>query len=110
MLALTAMQTTHTPLPEAVSALQAATQADRVVTTVDDVGDQAFAARPDGSLVAVDRTDAAGFSFIDAGTGTVTNTITTSRPPGWQSLAFDPSGRVLGVGYQAADDSDATAH
>ena len=30
MLALTAMHTTHTPLPEAVSALQAATQADRV--------------------------------------------------------------------------------
>ena len=44
MLALTAMQTTHAPLPEAVSALQMATQADRVVTTVDDVADQAFAA------------------------------------------------------------------
>ena len=103
MLALTAMHTTHTPLPEAVSALQTATQADRVVTTVDDVVDQAFAARVDGSLVVVDRTDAAGFSFIDAGTGKVTNTIATSRPPGWHSLAFDPSGLVLGVGYQAAD-------
>ena len=60
MLALTAMQTTHTPLPEAVSALQAATQADRVVTTVNDVGAQAFDARTDGSIVVVDRPDAPG--------------------------------------------------
>ena len=34
--------------------------------------------------------------------GAVTTTVTTSRPPGWSSLAFDPSGAVLGVGYQAA--------
>ena len=27
----------------------------------------------------------------------------SSRPPGWHSLAFDPSGLVLGVGYQEAD-------
>jgi DNA-binding SARP family transcriptional activator/WD40 repeat protein len=103
MLALTAMQTTHTPLPEAVSALQAATQADRVVTTVNDVAAQAFDARTDGSIVVVDRPDAPGFTFIDPVTGTVTKTVTTSRPPSWNSLALDPSGRVLGVGYQAPD-------
>ena len=103
MLALTAMQTTHTPLPEAVSALQAAMQADRVVTTVNDVGAQAFDARTDGSLVVVDRTDAPGFTFIDPITGTVTGSVTTSRPPSSGSLTFDPSGRVLGVGYQAPD-------
>ncbi|MEY2583135.1 MAG: hypothetical protein QOE09_2984 [Ilumatobacteraceae bacterium] len=103
MLALTAMQTTHTPLPEAVSALQAATQADRVVTTVNDVGAQAFDAGTDGSIVVVDRPDAPGFTFVDPVTGTVTKTVTTTRSPSWNALALDPSGRVLGVGYQAPD-------
>ncbi|MEA3184766.1 MAG: hypothetical protein QOJ74_1243, partial [Ilumatobacteraceae bacterium] len=103
MLALTAMQTTRTPMPEAVSALQAATQADRVVTTVNDVGAEAFAAGTDGSLVVVDRPDGPGFSFVDPVTGTVKRTVTTIRSPSWAALALDPSGRVLGVGYQAPD-------
>ncbi|MEY2554757.1 MAG: hypothetical protein QOC57_2617, partial [Ilumatobacteraceae bacterium] len=103
MLALTAMQTTRTPMPEAVSALQAATQADRVVTTVNDVGAEAFAAGTDGSLVVVDRPDGPGFSFVDPVIGTVKRTVTTIRSPSWAALALDPSGRVLGVGYQAPD-------
>ena len=52
LLALAAMETTDEPLPEAVSALQQATQSMRVVTTVDGVLQTSFDQRPDGSLIA----------------------------------------------------------
>ena len=67
MLSLAAMHTTSTPVPEAVSALQAATQADRAVVTVHGVGQQAFDAAPDGcSSPWTVRTDPASCSSTPA--------------------------------------------
>ena len=59
MLALAASDETSEPLPESVSALQAATQSMRLVDMVDGVGDASLAYSPDGSMVAVDRAEGA---------------------------------------------------
>ncbi len=99
MLSLAAMRTTSTPVAEAVSALQAATQADRAVVTVAGVGQQAFAASPDGSMVAVDRADGPGFVLVDPRDGKVADTVTTTRPAAFQSLGFAPTGTAVAIGY-----------
>ena len=106
LLAMAAMRTTPTPLPDAVSALQMATQSMRVVNTVDGVVTQSFAARPDLSLVAVDRTDANGYALVDPTAGNVTAKVDTPLPTGYESLAFDPTGKTLAAGYQGGDTSD----
>jgi WD40 repeat protein len=103
MLALTAVHTTPTPLPEAVSALQRSTQAMRVDAITNGVANQAFAATRDGTVVAADRQDGPGFVLADPNTGEVTKTVTTPQPVAAGGLAFDPTGNVVAVGYQAAD-------
>ena len=57
MLALAAGDETSEPLPESVSALQAATQSMRLVDVVDGVGCGSLEYSPDGALVAVDRAE-----------------------------------------------------
>ena len=99
MLSLAAMATTSTPAPEAISALQAATQADRAVVTVSGVGEAAFAAAPDGSLVAVDRADGSGFVLVDPRDGKVATTVTTTHPAAYLSLGFAPTGTAVAIGY-----------
>ncbi len=108
MLALTAVHTTPTPTPEAVSALQVATQAMRVDATTNGVANQAFAATRDGTLAAADRQDGPGFVLADPNTGAVTKTTTTAQPVARGGLAFDPTGQTIAVGYQAADQQTAT--
>ncbi len=105
LLAMAAMTTTPTPLPEAVSALQMATQSTRVVNTVDGVGLQSFAARSDDSLVAVDRTEGNGYALVDPQSGTVTANVTTVLPIDYESLAFDPSGATVAAGYHGGGGS-----
>ena len=100
LLAMAAVKTTPTPLPEAISALQMATQSTRVVNTVDGLAGHSLATRQDTSLAAVDRTDANGLALVDPVSAKVTMKIDTSLPTDYESLAFDPTGTVVAAGYQ----------
>jgi DNA-binding SARP family transcriptional activator/WD40 repeat protein len=109
LLALAAMETTDVPLPEAVSALQQATQSMRVVTTVDGVLQTSFDQRPDGTLIAVDRLDATGYVIIDPANGEIVEEVTTEHHPGDDAISFAPSGTTLAVAYQGPQDEQTGA-
>ncbi len=100
MLALAASEETSEPLPEPVSALQAATQSMRLVTKVDGVAFESVEYDLNGTMVAVDRgAGQSGVVLIDPANGEVLADVDTDRPTGWMGLAFDPGGAELAVGY-----------
>ena len=106
MLALAASEETSEPLPETVPALHAATQSMRLVDVVDGVGNFDVAYHPDGSMVAVDRRPGQpGAVFLDPANGDVLADVQTPYPPG--SLAFEPGGAELAVGYDGSSGAPA---
>ena len=100
MLALAASETTSDPLPDSISALQAATQSMRLVRRIDGVGYWSLQYSPDGSMVAVDHgQDASSVDFVDPANGDVLAVVDTPYSAGWNGLAFDPGGAELAVAY-----------
>jgi WD40 repeat protein len=98
MLALAAGDETSEPLPESVSALQAATQSMRLVDTVDGIADSSVEYHPDGSMVAVDRgSGQPGVVLVDPANGDVLADVET--PYTTWGLAFEPGGAELAVAY-----------
>ncbi len=98
MLALAASETTGEPLPESISALQAATQSMRLVDKVDGVAYESLEYHPDGSMVAVDH-GAGGTTvdLIDPANGDVLSNVETGHRIGFDGLAFNPGGAEMAV-------------
>jgi hypothetical protein len=99
ILALAASEKTSEPLPEAISALQAATQSVRLVDKVDGVAFWALEYHSDGSMVAVDRGEnQPGVVLIDPANGDVLTDVDSHYVTAPLGLAFDP-GDEMAVGY-----------
>ena len=109
LLALAASEQTDEPLPEAVSALQQATQSMRLVATTDGVMNVSFDQDPDGSLVAVDRSDGSGYVLIDPTNGEIVEETATDLEIGELGVSFAPSGATLAVAYQNRPDDTVPA-
>jgi WD40 repeat protein len=108
MLALAAGDETSEPLPEAVSALQTATQSMRLVEVVDGVGGASLEYSPDGSMVAVDVAEGARtVELIDPADGDVLAEVETPYAPGFDGLAFDPGGAELVAAYTGSSGAPA---
>ena len=107
LLAMAAMTTTPTPLPEAVSALQMATQSTRRRDTPSTASATARSprVRTPRSPPSTERTPTGSHSSIRR-RRTVTMKIDTPLPTDYESLAFDPTGAVVAAGFQGGGASE----
>ena len=94
LLALAAAETTDEPLPEAVVALQQATQATRTRRHHRRCGRVVLRQSPDGSLIAVDRRRCAGLRAHRCRRWRGRRKVTTDHQPGAGALSFAPSGQA----------------
>ena len=97
------------PVPEALSALQEATQASRIVVRRDDGGFFVDATR-DGSLLATASTDTKSVLVRNGATGDTVRTLDAPCPTGATcadpyigAIAFSPNSHLIAVAYQYAD-------
>jgi WD40 repeat protein len=104
LLSLAALDRTHEPSAEALSALHRATQATRTTFPVRGEFAEDLVQSPDGSLLAVRRSDRSGYLLIDAATGEIVADVSTAAAIADFGLAFDPTGSTMAVGHLRDED------
>ncbi|MEO6653156.1 MAG: BTAD domain-containing putative transcriptional regulator [Ilumatobacteraceae bacterium] len=108
LLGLAALERTDEQPAEMLSALHRAAQSMRLTRRVEGVVNGSMDLSPDGSLIAVDRSDLTGYMLIEAASGrTVADVTTDFEVADWFALGFDPTGSTLAVAYGEPEDESA---